>query len=121
MDILRYWLEDFASKKNCKKDGRTVVAASEIIEKHQRIISLSEHVENLYMHITLLQFTLNTIMICSLAFLIVKVSRELGIKMSRALSIKSINRYSPRVWLTARTIRPITNPFHCVSPLYNDR
>ncbi|KAL6429635.1 hypothetical protein ACFW04_007516 [Cataglyphis niger] len=67
MDILRSWLTDFAS--NGKK--RTSSTRNEIIEKHQRIINFSEKVENLYTYIALLQFASNTIMICSLAFLIV--------------------------------------------------
>lgn len=78
MDILRSWLTDFASNDNGKK--RTSFTRNEIIEKHQRIINFSEKVENLYTYIALLQFASNTIMICSLAFLIVSVSKELKLK-----------------------------------------
>lgn len=78
MDILRSWLTDFASNENGKK--RTSSTRNEIIEKHQRIINFSEKVENLYTYIALLQFASNTIMICSLAFLIVGVSKELKLK-----------------------------------------
>ncbi|CAL1674348.1 unnamed protein product [Lasius platythorax] len=69
MDILRSWLTDFASNENGKK--RALFTTNKIIEKHQRIINFSEKVENLYTYIALLQFASNTIMICSLAFLIV--------------------------------------------------
>ncbi|XP_072750609.1 odorant receptor 4-like [Anoplolepis gracilipes] len=69
MDILRNWLIEFSSNENGKK--RSLFTTNEIIEKHQRIINFSEKVENLYTYIALLQFASNTIMICSLAFLIV--------------------------------------------------
>ncbi|KAL6429649.1 hypothetical protein ACFW04_007519 [Cataglyphis niger] len=42
-----------------------------IIQKHQKIIHFSENIECLYTYIALLQFVSNTIMICSLGFLIV--------------------------------------------------
>ncbi|XP_011263780.2 odorant receptor 4 [Camponotus floridanus] len=69
MNILRSWLMDFTSNESVKK--RTIFTTNQIIEKHQRIINFSEKVENLYTYIALLQFASNTIMICSLAFLIV--------------------------------------------------
>lgn len=75
MDILRYWLINFASKENGKK--RESITTDKIIQKHQKIINLSKNVENLYTYIALLQFLSNTIMICSLAFLIVSVSKRL--------------------------------------------
>lgn len=78
MDILRSWLTDFASNENGKK--RALFTTNKIIKKHQRIINFSEKVENLYTYIALLQFASNTIMICSLAFLIVSVSKELKLK-----------------------------------------
>ncbi|KAF3054635.1 Odorant receptor 049 [Nylanderia fulva] len=69
INILHGWLADFASDENGKK--RALFMTNKIIKKHQRIINFSEKVENLYTYITLLQFASNTIMICSLAFLIV--------------------------------------------------
>ncbi|XP_014480076.1 PREDICTED: odorant receptor 4-like [Dinoponera quadriceps] len=69
MDIVRSWLKEFASQEGEKKSS--VAKTNEIVEKHRRIINLSENVENLYTHIALMQFASNTIMICSLAFLIV--------------------------------------------------
>ncbi|GAB1863063.1 Odorant receptor [Camponotus japonicus] len=69
MNILHSWLMDFTSNESVKK--RTIFTINQIIEKHQRIINFSEKVENLYTYIALLQFASNTIMICSLAFLIV--------------------------------------------------
>lgn len=73
MDILRYWLINFASKENGKKS----ITTDKIIQKHQKIINLSKSVENLYTYIALFQFLSNTIMICSLAFIIVSVSKKL--------------------------------------------
>jgi len=78
MNILHSWLMDFTSNESVKK--RTIFTINQIIEKHQRIINFSEKVENLYTYIALLQFASNTIMICSLAFLIVSVSKELKLK-----------------------------------------
>nr|XP_012219942.1 PREDICTED: odorant receptor 4-like [Linepithema humile] len=70
MDILHYWLTNLTPKKNSQKKTESVTA-NEIIQKHQKIIKFSETIENLYTYIALLQFASNTIMICSLAFLIV--------------------------------------------------
>ncbi|XP_011688792.1 PREDICTED: odorant receptor 13a-like [Wasmannia auropunctata] len=69
MDILHRWLINFASKESGKKHES--ITTDKIIQKHQKIIDFSKNVENLYTYIALLQFLSNTIMICSLAFLIV--------------------------------------------------
>lgn len=45
-----------------------------IIQKHQKIVSFSENIEYLYTYVALVQFVSNTVMICSLGFLIVTVS-----------------------------------------------
>jgi len=73
MDILRYWLINFAPKSGKKHES---ITTNKIIQKHQKIINFSKNVENLYTYIALLQFASNTIMICSLAFLIVSVSKN---------------------------------------------
>ncbi|XP_011870743.1 PREDICTED: odorant receptor 13a-like isoform X2 [Vollenhovia emeryi] len=69
MDILRGWLMNFAPKESGKKHES--ITPDKIVQKHQKIINFSKNVEKLYTHIALLQFASNTIMICSLAFLIV--------------------------------------------------
>lgn len=74
MDILCCWLLNFASKENEKKYES--ISTDKIIQKHQKIINFSKNVENLYTYIALLQFTSNTLMICSLAFIIVSVSKK---------------------------------------------
>ncbi|XP_032669914.1 odorant receptor 4-like isoform X1 [Odontomachus brunneus] len=71
MEIVCCWLRDHASQENEKKQEKSDVTTGKIVKRHQKIIDLSKNVENLYTHIALLQFASNTIMICSLAFLIV--------------------------------------------------
>ncbi|XP_011870735.1 PREDICTED: odorant receptor 13a-like isoform X4 [Vollenhovia emeryi] len=57
---------------SCKNEGKSIAATtSKIIQKHQKIIKFSRHIESLYTYIALLQFVSNTIMICSLGFVIV--------------------------------------------------
>ncbi|XP_018047592.1 PREDICTED: odorant receptor 4-like [Atta colombica] len=68
MDILRCWLSELVPRKN---EGSETVMTNRIIHKHQRIINFSEYIEDLYTYIALVQFTSNTVLICSLGFLIV--------------------------------------------------
>ncbi|XP_072751075.1 uncharacterized protein [Anoplolepis gracilipes] len=68
MDILCCWLKELVIKEN--EEGGSVVT-TKIIRKHQKIINFAEYIENMYTYIALLQFTLNTVLICSLGFLIV--------------------------------------------------
>ncbi|XP_029662713.1 odorant receptor 13a-like [Formica exsecta] len=70
IDILRCWLNEIVTKGN-EEGSETVITTSKIIRKHQRIINFAEYIENMYTYIALLQFTLNTVLICSLGFLIV--------------------------------------------------
>ncbi|KAF3054407.1 Odorant receptor 351 [Nylanderia fulva] len=55
----------------CGTGGELGVTTNEIIRNHQKVIKFAEYIENMYTYIALLQFTLNTVLICSLAFLIV--------------------------------------------------
>ncbi|XP_028044960.2 odorant receptor 4 [Monomorium pharaonis] len=71
INILLRWLTEVGSIDIEKKRDSFVTVMTEIIRKHQKIINLSENIENLYSYIALLQFTSNTVMICSLGFLIV--------------------------------------------------
>ncbi|KAL6254500.1 hypothetical protein P5V15_014553 [Pogonomyrmex californicus] len=71
INILLRWLTKIGSKDIEEKHNSIVIVMSKIIRKHQKIIHLSENIENLYSYIALLQFTSNTVMICSLGFLIV--------------------------------------------------
>ncbi|XP_018364801.1 PREDICTED: odorant receptor 4-like [Trachymyrmex cornetzi] len=71
INILLCWLTKLGSKDIENKHDSFVTVTTKIIRKHQKIINLSENIENLYSYIALLHFALNIVMICSLAFLIV--------------------------------------------------
>ncbi|KAL0134045.1 hypothetical protein PUN28_001140 [Cardiocondyla obscurior] len=71
MDILRCWLNDLVPKENEERSESIVAMTNKIIRKHQKVISFSEYIEDLYTYIALVQFTSNTVLICSLGFLIV--------------------------------------------------
>ncbi|XP_018401483.1 PREDICTED: odorant receptor 13a-like [Cyphomyrmex costatus] len=70
MDILRCWLNELVPQGNEGSES-VAVTTNRIIRKHQRIINFSEYIEDLYTYIALVQFTSNTVLICSLGFLIV--------------------------------------------------
>ncbi|XP_018302496.1 odorant receptor 4-like [Mycetomoellerius zeteki] len=70
MDILRCKLNGLVLRRNEVSES-VAVKTNRIIRKHQRIINFSEYIEDLYTYIALVQFTSNTVLICSLGFLIV--------------------------------------------------
>ncbi|XP_036141345.1 odorant receptor 13a-like isoform X2 [Monomorium pharaonis] len=70
INILLYSLTAIGSKDIRKKDSFLTVM-TKIIEKHKKIIILSENIENVFAPISLMKFLSNTTMICSLGFLIV--------------------------------------------------
>jgi len=49
-----------------------------LVCKHQKIITLSENIENLYTYIALMQLLWNTLVICCTGFVIVIVSNNCG-------------------------------------------
>ncbi|XP_011631562.1 odorant receptor 4-like isoform X1 [Pogonomyrmex barbatus] len=69
MDILRCWLNVPIGNKERSESISNMT--SKIIRKHQKIINFSEYIEDLYTYIALVQFTSNTVLICSLGFLII--------------------------------------------------
>ncbi|XP_025262843.1 odorant receptor 4-like [Camponotus floridanus] len=71
IDIIRCWLMQLVPRKEEYKHVSYHIITSKIIQKHQKIISFSKNIESLYTYIALLQFISNTIMICSIAFVIV--------------------------------------------------
>ncbi|XP_020289101.1 odorant receptor 9a-like [Pseudomyrmex gracilis] len=71
IDVLRSWLKTLVSDENKERHKSIVATTNKIIQKHQKIITFSEHIEDLYTYIALVQFTSNTVLICSLGFLIV--------------------------------------------------
>ena len=68
------------SRRNEDKHKSVAATISKIIQKHQKIISFSRNIELLYSYIALLQFVSNTIMICSIGFVIVTVSNIIKYK-----------------------------------------
>lgn len=74
MDVLQRWLAEFIPKEIENEQKSVVITTNEIILKHQKIIQFSENIESLYTYIALLLFASNTILMCSLGFLIVTVS-----------------------------------------------
>jgi len=71
--IIRYWLTQLVPSKTEDKH-KSIATANKIIQKHQKIINFSKNIESIYTYIALLQFVLNTILMCFLGFLIVTVS-----------------------------------------------
>lgn len=80
MDVLRSRLTELVPEGGARGERRESIVSTtnEIIRKHQRIINFSEYIEDLYTYIALVQFTSNTVLICSLGFLIVTVSRVIS-------------------------------------------
>ncbi|XP_020289059.1 odorant receptor 22c-like [Pseudomyrmex gracilis] len=69
IDILRQNLVDISNGKYNR--GTFLIVIRNIIHKHQRIITLSENIENLYTHIALIQLLWNTLVICCTGFVII--------------------------------------------------
>ncbi|XP_012061500.1 PREDICTED: LOW QUALITY PROTEIN: odorant receptor 4-like [Atta cephalotes] len=69
MNILCYCLMNFATQKSEKKHQS--ITTDEIIQRHQKIINFSKNVEKLFTYIALVMFMVNSILIYSLAFVIV--------------------------------------------------
>ncbi|XP_011870738.1 PREDICTED: odorant receptor 4-like isoform X2 [Vollenhovia emeryi] len=82
IDIVCYWLTHVAPSGDENKDESITIATTKIIQKHKKIIRFSNIVETLFAYITLMQFVLNTIMICALAFLVVSAIGTPDMKQS---------------------------------------
>lgn len=76
IDIIRCWLMQLTPRKEEYKHVSYRIITNKIIQKHQKIINFSKNIESIHTYIALLQFVSNTIMICSLAFVIVTVSKR---------------------------------------------
>lgn len=59
-----------------EKNEASLAAIKILINRHQRIIDLSDNIEDLFSNIALLQFIWNTLVICCIGFLIVIVSHN---------------------------------------------
>ncbi|XP_070150830.1 uncharacterized protein [Polyergus mexicanus] len=77
IDIMRQGLLEISSKNHA-----SLTAIKVLINRHQRIIDLSDNVEDLFSNIALLQFIWNTLVICCIGFLIViSIGTEEGATM----------------------------------------
>ncbi|XP_071568983.1 odorant receptor 13a-like [Temnothorax nylanderi] len=69
IDILRKSVMGIFPKEGNHSPSRFMI--KEIIQKHQKIITFSEHMEDLYSYIAIVLFVTNTLIICCLGFTIV--------------------------------------------------
>jgi len=67
-------LQDFVEISAKKHVKSSLTAIKVLINRHQRIIDLSDNIEDLFSNMALLQFVWNTLVICCIGFLIVIVS-----------------------------------------------
>lgn len=74
IDLLLNWLTKLSPKNIENNQEIIATTTSKIIVQHQKIIQFSENIESLFTHITLFIFASNTLLICSIGFLIVMVS-----------------------------------------------
>jgi len=69
---MRKDLLEISPENNAPKTS--LASIKTLINRHQRIIDLSNNIEDLFSNIALLQFIWNTLVICCIGFLIVIVS-----------------------------------------------
>ena len=60
---------------NHNEQQSRIIIIKKLIVKHQRIINLSENIENVFTFISLLQFFFNIVVICFASFLLATVSK----------------------------------------------
>lgn len=70
IDIMCQELKEIPSTFKSK-----VFSTKSLVERHQKIISLSNNIENYFSFIALLQFMWNSFVICALGFMVVIVSK----------------------------------------------
>lgn len=70
IDIMCQELREISSTKKSHPS-----ATRSLIKRHQKIISLSNNIDNFFSFVALIQFVWNTIVICSIGFMIVIVSK----------------------------------------------
>ncbi|XP_019699264.1 odorant receptor 82a-like [Harpegnathos saltator] len=78
IDIMR---QDLAEISGNKYDaGTSLIVIKDLIYRHQKIISLSENIENLFSYIALMQLLWNTLVICCTGFvIIITIGTDVGI------------------------------------------
>ncbi|XP_011065193.1 PREDICTED: uncharacterized protein LOC105152532 [Acromyrmex echinatior] len=88
IDIMQ---QDINEISNSKYDpSLSLIVIKALICKHQKIITLSENIENLYTYIALMQLLWNTLVICCTGFVIIIT---IGTNASATTSIKSVSFY----------------------------
>lgn len=70
IDIMR----QEATRKVSDNSNSTVIEIKNLIFRHQKIINLSDDIENLFLLISLMQFLWNTLIICCSGFMIIIVN-----------------------------------------------
>ncbi|KAL6254519.1 hypothetical protein P5V15_014572 [Pogonomyrmex californicus] len=88
IDIMRQDINEISNRKY--NSSASLIIIKGLICKHQKIISLSENIENLYTYIALMQLLWNTLVICCTGFVIVIT---IGTDESATTSIKSVSFY----------------------------
>ncbi|XP_011156164.3 odorant receptor 85b isoform X2 [Solenopsis invicta] len=79
IDIMRQSFVEIASKKHTRS---SLPILKDLINRHQKIIELSDNIEDLFSNIALLQFIWNTLVICCIGFVIViSIGTEEGATM----------------------------------------
>ncbi|XP_012219959.1 odorant receptor 13a-like [Linepithema humile] len=88
IDIMRQDLVEIANSKCDRNTFLNVI--KHLICKHQKIISLSESIESLYTHLSLLQLLWNTIVMCCTGFVIILI---IGTGQDTLGLIKTVSYY----------------------------
>lgn len=69
IDIMCQGLREFTTARKSRSPVTRL-----LIERHQRIISLSNNIDRFFSFVALIQFVWNTVVICTIGFMIVIVS-----------------------------------------------
>ncbi|KYM97079.1 Putative odorant receptor 13a [Cyphomyrmex costatus] len=88
IDIMQQDINEISNSKY--NPSLSLMVIKGLICKHQKIITLSENIENLYTYIALMQLLWNTLVICCTGFVIVIT---IGTNTSATTSIKSVSFY----------------------------
>ncbi|CAL1674371.1 unnamed protein product [Lasius platythorax] len=88
IDIMRQDINEISSSKY--DPNTSLIVIKSLICKHQKIIILSENIENLFSYIALMQLLWNTLVICCTGFVIII---SIGTDESATTSIKSVSFY----------------------------
>ncbi|GAB1863053.1 Odorant receptor [Camponotus japonicus] len=73
IDILRKWLMEMfpTERKLSEESSLSPLIVEKVIKKHQRIITFSEYIEEMYTNIAMVLFVSDTLIICCLGYILV--------------------------------------------------